>query len=328
MAYEQFEIPLLMSHAEDVKNGKLLKDNIDISGGKARNKYNQYIESIKRLNAREFKISAFPMIGTNEVLNIAGSIILYIYGPEVIPVYEDFLKVLHSTKTDQALNGISVVTLNQITNETKKLVEVPDMRYCSTAVTIVHEFTYFIFRKLNIDNSKKRYYDEILSIYAEKVANFLITIELGKEGPLFSQRIEETRLEVIAWHYTVGVTEAEKLVREYAKCKASKNPTISVLSYISSVEKELPIVKTPEGRSLLLSYYQNKADSYGMGYLYAEYLFQKSLEDQKQATTQLKRLLNKEQTLQELLDFYNINARNYQVYDAVNQRLELVRKGK
>ncbi len=327
MAYEQYEVALLMSHAEDVKKGNLLKDNIDIAGGKAHNKYNQYIDSIKRLNAKEFKLSSFPIIGLNEVLNLSGSIIVHLFGEEVIPIFKEFLEVLYPTNTDQALDGISVTALNQITNETKKLVEVPDMRYSSTVITIVHEFTHFLLRHLNIDNSKKRYYDEILSIYAEKVASFFMMTELGKEGILFFQRIEQTRLEGITWHYTVGVPEAENLVKEYLRCKQTKNPTISLLSYTSSVEKELPIIKTAEGRSLLLSYYQNKADSYGMGYLYAEYLFQKFLENPELAKTQLKRVLEKEITLQQLLDFYKINARNYQVYETVNKKLELVRKG-
>ena len=41
------------------------------------------------------------------------------------------------------------------------------------------------------------------------------------------------------------------------------------------MEREIPLIDTPQNREILKDYYYSQAESYGIGYLYADYLFKK-----------------------------------------------------
>jgi hypothetical protein len=88
----------------------------------------------------------------------------------------------------------------------------------------------------------------------------------------------------------------------------------------------LPILKNAKGESILRGYYKNLADSYGIGYLFAESLYQRHLDDFHIMGEQIRKLLDHEQSLQELLNYYGINTRETKVYNAVEHRLSELKK--
>ncbi len=328
MAYERYEQALITEFGNDIENGRVLLENKDLANGKERNKYNQYIASISKLNPQEYNITSFPILGIDKVLEIAGAIILTIYGEEVLPVLEEYLSVLNQSDTLSALDGISISMLHKETFEEIKIVEVPSLEYSSTITTIVHEFTHFLLRKYKVDFSKKSYYEEILSIYAEKIENLYITRELGLQGSKFHRQIEECRLEGINWHYNINLPLLEQNVALYNKLKQKRDKTLSDLRALASMEQTIPQVRTSKGQSILRGYYKNMADSYGIGYLYGSSLVEKHLDDLYTMKAQIRKVLNGILPFQEFLNYYGINARNYQVYDAVERQLDIVRKSR
>ena len=328
MAYEQYEQALIKEYSNDIEMGRTLLENKDLANGKARNKYNQYLASISKLNPQEYKITSFPILGIDRVLEIAGAIILTIYGEQILPVLEEYLKVLKQSNTLSALDGISISMLHKETFEEIKIVEVPNLEYSSTITTIVHEFTHFLLRKYKVDFSKKSYYEEILSIYAEKIANIYIAKELGSQGLKFHGQIEECRLEVINWHYNINLPLLEQNIALYNKLKQKRDKTLSDLRALASMEQTLPQVRTTKGQSILKGYYKNMADSYGIGYLYGSSLVEKHLDDLYTMKDQIRKVIEGLLPFQEFLNYYGINARNYQVYDTVERQLEIVRKSR
>ena len=328
MAYEEYEKALIREYGNDIESGKILPDNKDISNGKARNKYNQYISSIIKLKPREFNITSFPIMGIGKVIELSTAIIVTIYGEQILPVLEEFFEVLTPSETLAALDGISLSILNKETLEEVKIVEVPDLKYSSTITTIVHEFTHFLLKKYNVDFSKKRYYEEILSIYAEKLANIFIANELKTGKALFQGKMEECRLEIINWHYDFNLPLLEQNITHYNRLRQKKEKTLGDMHTIASIEQSIPQVKTAKGQSILRGYYQNMADSYGIGYLYGTSLVERHLDDFATIKKQLTSVLEGRLSFQDLLNYYDISARNYRVYDTVEKELELIKRNR
>ena len=67
------------------------------------------------------------------------------------------------------------------------------------------------------------------------------------------------------------------------------------------------------------------ADGYGIGFLYSESLLLKFFDDTHTFQLQLAKLTEKDQSIQELLTYYGIHARNNEVYDLANERIEQIR---
>lgn len=326
MAYENYETPLIMSFEKDVREGIILPENIDLQSAKARNKFNKYINDIQAVKAYDFKISDFNRVGLKSVSELSLIILIRIFGDKIIDDVIEFFRHLHPSKTTNPLDGISLTIKDTRDNSITNLIEVPDIERSSSVVCIVHEFIHYYFKKLNVDFHKKRYYEEIFSIYGEKVACHILEQENIEHN--FTQKIEEVRLEGITWHYKVQAPTVEDVI---SLCKSiEKNPRPSLGEKINydKLSRELPIVKTAEGLSILRKYYETLADSYGIGYLYAENLFQKYLEDEQRIFSQIREIQSSELTVQNLLNYYGINAKNYETYNAVNKRLEQVKRGK
>lgn len=326
MAYENYESVLIKGFGEELSTGKILRENIDLTSSKPRRNYEQYISKVSAFQPREFKIDRFPKMGLDRVVDMSTSIIVAIFGEKVLPILEDYYKVLYQAETTDPLEGISLIAVNTITNEKTEIVEVPSMEYSSTITTIVHEFSHYLLRNLNIDFAKKRYYEEIISIYAEKISNLYISMELGLEGNRFLQQIEECRLEGINWHYNTNLPAMEMMLLEYRKLKQASKTNIFMACKLAEIENSLPILKQANGESILKAYYKNLADSYGIGYLFAETLYQKHLDDYRTLGIQIRKLLEKEQTLQDLLNYYGINTRNPEVYRNVDEKIQELRK--
>ena len=87
----------------------------------------------------------------------------------------------------------------------------------------------------------------------------------------------------------------------------------------------LIIIRTGKGVSAIRGYYQNIADGYGIGFLYSESLLAKYLDDEKAFHAQLAKVTGHEIGLQQMLNYYGINATSNEVYDRVNTRLEEIK---
>lgn len=323
MAYENYEMALIASFGEEVEKGIILPENTDIQGNNARTKYNRYISSIANLRPREYQTSEFENLGRKYVFEKAFTIIVNIFGEKCIPVALDYFQHLSPSGAKEVLNGISLTVVDKRDGSEMKMVEIPDFETSSNIVTIVHEFAHYYLNKLGVDFNKKRYYEEIISILCEKIASQIVELHTCERD--FYDRMTEHRLEGISWHYNSNLTAMTGLLSEHERLRRQSSKDIFAKMQLMSFEQQMPIIRTAKGISALKGYYQNLADGYGIGFLYSESLLAKFLDDNHTFQLQLERLTEKDQSLQDLLTYYGINARSNEVYDLVNKRIEEIR---
>ena len=177
-----------------------------------------------------------------------------------------------------------------------------------------------------MDYNKKRYYEEVLSIYVEKRATELLSQILF--NPRLQQMISETRLEAIAWHYDTHEKEIKEFLQEVETVKkVAKIHPLGALQ-LMSFEQQIPWIKNAETLRVAEQYRKNLAASYGLGYLYSEALMARYKDDELRTNVKIGETLKGDLSLQGLLDYFGINANNDEVYKIVDKSLEKVRKNK
>lgn len=326
MAYEDYEIGLVKSFGDEVSAGIIKPENTDIQSNKARTKYNRYISSITRIQPREYLTKEFKNVGKKIILEQAFEIIIDIFGEKAIPYAFDYLKILIPSGAEEVLNGVSLTLEDTKTGRIIERVEIPDFETSSNIVTIVHEFAHYYLNKIGVSYNKKRYYEEIMAILAEKLA--AKTVALHTKENNFYDKITEHRLETITWHYGKQIPIMEALLRDYPILeKKSKTDPLAKIQ-LEGLRLQLPLLRTATGISAIRGYYQNMADGYGIGFLYSESLLAKYLDDERTFRTQLARVTSHEVGLQQMLNYYGISATSNEVYDKVNARLEEIKQFK
>lgn len=323
MAYEDYELALIKSFGDEVDSGIIRPDNVDIQSNKARTKYNRYISSIASIQPREYLTSEFQEVGKRYVFEKSFQIIIGIFGEKAIPFALDYFKLLVPSGAKEVLNGVSLTIEDTRDGSLMEQVEIPDFETTSNIVTIVHEFAHYYLNKIGINYNKKRYYEEIMAILAEKIAAQVVELHACEKD--FYDKMTEQRLETITWHYKLHLPEMEGLLSEVSKLekRAKTDPFAGI--QLEGLKLQLPLVRTAKGVSAIRGYYKNLADGYGIGFLYSESLLDKYLDDETAFHRQLARVTGHEIGLQQMLNYYGINASNNEVYDRVNTRLEEIK---
>ena len=323
MAYEDYEMSLIKSFGDEVDSGIIRLDNNDIQSNKARTKYYRYISSIKSIKPREYLTSEFEVLGQEYVLEKSFEIIVKIFGQDAIPFICEYVKLLVPSGAKEVLNGVSLTIQDTRDGSLIEQVEIPDVETASNIVTIVHEFAHYYLNKVGIDYNKKRYYEEIMAILAEKIAAQVVESHACQID--FYNKMTEHRLETITWHYGTHLPEVEYLLEECSKLeKRAANDPIARIQ-LDALKTELPLLRTAKSISTIRGYYQNLADAYGIGFLYSESLLAKFLDDENAFHRQLARVTKREIGLQQMLNYYGINGTSYEVYDRVNNRIEEIK---
>ena len=182
---------------------------------------------------------------------------------------------------------------------------------------------HYYLNKIGINYNKKRYYEEIMAILAEKIAAQVVQLHACERD--FYDKMTEHRLETITWHYNLHLPEMECLLSEVSKLEKRAKTDPFARMQLEGLKLQLPLLRTGKGVSAIRGYYQNLADGYGIGFLYSESLLAKYLDDEKAFHTQLAKVTGHEIGLQQMLNYYGINASSNEVYDRVNTRLEEIK---
>ncbi len=331
MAFQDFKQDIIESFSLEVKSGKIDPTIYDIKKRLVRTQYDEYINKIIALKPKEYFIDSFPVVSNEyEFFSIALYLVEKIFGEEYV---KEFLDLINSrvfeNKSESIFDGIALdVTAEDKTGKrfNLKAIEIPDFKHITSIIALLHEFTHYICDKRNFDYNKKMYYKEILSLYVEQRALEILASEFRL--PLLKQKVTETRLEGIVWHYDTYPKEiAEFLKYIEALKKASKyNPLAKAqLDYIATQERWIKSDETIKNAEL---YRINHAASYGIGYLYSKALFVRNIEDAKGTNAKVASTLRGDITLQGLLDYYDINANNNRVFEIMDEHLENVRSKK
>ena len=311
-AYEMSEHQLIRNYGICVDNGIIYKTNKDLEKNSIKKKYDTWLRKLAELNPKEYDVSSITKLDKKLIIELALNIVVSIFGAKVAPEFLNYVKTIQVNNKNLLLDGMS--SLIGIPNPETKVLEIhdvtfiPNIEYFSSVSIIIHEFIHYYIRIKKIDEGKKRYYNEILSLYAEKYSNQFIFNMTKDEG--FLKKMESTRIEGILWHYYVSPNETEAVLKIYNDAKKRKD-----YSLIQELEKTFPYFKSPKGIEHMKGYRKCLADSYGIGYLFSHTLYNKGLEDQKVLREKLNSYFNSEINLEELLSYYGISTDNFKLYD-------------
>ncbi len=329
MAYENFENSIIESFGRDIESG-LVNPNIqDLEETKAKRKYQEYIEKVIKLRPREFFIESIPEApNQQEFFKIAYYLVFKIFGKEFIPEFTDLVRdKLYIANSREILEGISLQLISKDNpNEIKQAIEIPDFIHISSIISLLHEYTHYHCQLMKMDYNQKRYYQEILSIYVEKRA----TEELAEilANPKLKQMILETRLESIAWHYNTHPQEVVSLLLTVAELErvARVNPFAKM--QLQHYKDNIPWLKDEKTIRVAEQHRENLQASYGIGYLYSESLLAKYKDDERRTNAKVASTLKGDLKLQELLNYFGINASNDETYENVDRNLEEIKRNR
>lgn len=308
--YETNEVLFIEEYADAYKKGLTLPTTKDLESKKALNKYTSWIGKLIELKPREYNKDSFEQMNQEDILEISIDIVIEIFGESFLEDFQDFFKVLIVTNENRILDGLCMHKVNKKNRDISEgfINFIPNIDVITSVVVILHEFLHYLELSRRIDLNKKRYYQEILPLYAEKYSiQYLTKISKDKD---FEKKVESSRVEGIVWHFTYKIKDVEDILQVYDNAKK-----INDTKTIELLEHNYPFFKTSQGRQDMKNYFKCLRDSYGIGYLYADALYRKGLIDSKVLKQKLNAIFTHEETLEEVLKYYDISTRNFKIYD-------------
>ena len=320
--FSRSENDLAKTFMEDVKSKRMIQKPNELNSNKSRHLYDSFIDLTIKSEPKEYFQNDFTMLTRNEIIELFVYTVLTIFGntEEINREMENFFERIQLSNDNEILSGINLTFRDEVTNKIECFVEVPSFNNTSSVVSLVHEFIHFHMAHKEIDLNKKYYYTEIFSILAEKIAANKVE-ELLKCQDMV-KKIENTRLNGIVWHYKDRFEEMTALQKIYNKAKKGFVPPSTS---IEEMEKECPWLKGGSIKESYNIYRDNLAYSYGFGYIYAENLYKKYIEDQEKTTYDINKVLNGENKINSLLSNYNIGI-NQQSITVAKQKVKSITK--
>ena len=117
------------------------------------------------------------------------------------------------------------------------------------------------------------------------------------------KKIESIRLDTIKWHYKDKVDETNKYKGQ--------------IKYLNDIYTKRMIEES-------LLYENDLSLSYGLGYLYAEHLFQLFIDNPSSVSIQLQKVLYGEESLENLLGYYNISTNNKETFEIAKKKIRKI----
>ena len=320
--FSRSENDLAKTFMEDVKSKRMIQKPNELNSNKSRHLYDSFIDLTIKSEPKEYFQNDFTMLTRNEIIELFVYTVLTIFGntEEINREMENFFERIQLSNDNEILSGINLTFRDEVTNKIECFVEVPSFNNTSSVVSLVHEFIHFHMAHKEIDLNKKYYYTEIFSILAEKIAANKVE-ELLKCQDMV-KKIENTRLNGIVWHYKDRFEEMTALQKIYNQAKKGFVPPSTS---IEEMEKECPWLKGGSIKESYNIYRDNLAYSYGFGYIYAENLYKKYIEDQEKTTYDINKVLNGDERIDSLLKNYNIGI-NQQSITVAKQKVKSITK--
>lgn len=280
---------------------KYYDEFMDLSDEKQRERYNKIIKLITSKNYIKYGNDAFLQLDFEKITKLFLYILNNIFGDlnKIEKEIELYLKSIQIRNGAEPMDGQAFEIVNTDTGEKFHKIMIPSPNNLSSVVCLCHEFFHFIFHAK--DNDIRTFqYIEILSIYAEKVASHILSTKIE---PSTEKKIETIRLECIKWHYTKSKEDAQ-----------------DIKNIIKKVQSEEAVRFGNDN----LIYGLHLSQSYGIGYIYAEYLYQQYLDNPKLVSEKLLPVLYGEQPLSSLLNYYNISTNNKEVFEVAKKKIRTI----
>ena len=298
---EQINLSTAYEHSKLIKSNYYSKFH-DLDEIKQREKYNKYIKIIIAKQIAKYDITSFEKINEAEITKYFMNILNIIFGDinKISKEIDIFLEnMVINEDTLDPMNGYSLHAVNTITGEEGYNIIIPSMNNLSVISCLSHEFLHFHFQ-YNKTECKMFQYGEILSIFAEKLAAEMIS---KNNDESMIKKIESIRLDTIKWHYKDKVDETNKYKGQ--------------IKYLNDIYTKRMIEES-------LLYENDLSLSYGLGYLYAEHLFQLFIDNPSSVSIQLQKVLYGEESLENLLGYYNISTNNKETFEIAKKKIRKI----
>ena len=321
--FSRSENDLAKAFMNDIKNKKYIEKPNELNSNKSKHLYDSFIDLTIKSEPKEFYQTDFIKLTKDEVFEAFIYSIFTIFGDteEIKKEMECFCKRIQLSNDNEILSGVNLAFRDEITKKIECVVEIPSVSNTSSVISLVHEFIHFHMSNKEIDLNKKYYYTEIFSILGEKIAACIVEENLKYQNDM-TQKIENTRLSGIVWHYKDRLEEMTTLQKIYNNAKKGFVPASMS---IEEMEKECPWLKGSSIKESYNIFRDNLAYSYGFGYIYAENLFRKFLKDQEKTTYDINEVLNGKTRIDSLLRNYNIGI-NQQSITTAKQKVKSITK--
>ena len=323
--YEESENNLIKEWYDSSKKGLIYPTTLDFQSQKIVKKFNTWINKVNDLNPQEYFINSMKILGNEMVVKLSLKIIMDIFGKneDIQQEFFNFFETVTTENLDSLLDGMRLTCYDTTNgNIAFEQTTLPNLNYASSVVAIVHEFAHYFCSKRKLEPAKKRYYNEIISIYCERYA--VIFMSQFLQDPEFIKKLESTRINLIVWHQIIHPQEINTVLEEYRNLPKTGGTEVDLVK--SAVEYNFPWIKTSQGIIAMRGYKKCMADSYALGYLYASALQRMSLVDEANVKKNMQLFFKGEKSLEELLKYYNIASDNYSIYDDSYQELKKVLK--
>lgn len=316
---DQYGSDIANAYYRNCRSGVYRRDNIDLASPQATNLYNGYITSVINANPIEYKKKHFKELEVDDIIDEVLNILIYLLGPKFFKQDEcfNFFKAVEQTDSEDILDGICLITLNA--NGKKDYhVKVARLDSISSVIALTHEFIHYYLHLHDIAYvDHKFYYEEIMSILAEKIACEILTSDGVGD---ITKKIENTRLEVISWHYNAGLQGYNEAVNVHNFLKGIAMINSRVKSDLERMEKDIPWLRSEVQTKRYLEYAKALRESYGLGYLYAENLFQKCL-DNPTNIQKIQGILQGE-CIGDTLKYFGIKSDDEKTYEVARQKIK------
>lgn len=299
------EILMAYTYGIQLESGVYLPNNSDLKNPEFQKKYDDIIDKIVKANPKEYFVSEFKFMNTEEILEYVIFILFSVFGysKEIEENYLEFARNIVLSHDNSPMNGYCYKIQNLDGKNLHYQVLIPTLSSMSAVACIIHEFMHYYFMKNNIPY-KKAYYEEILSILFEKIASDFVVKDLPDKD--FSKKIESNRLDCIKFHYT-----------------AKRNDLIFLRMLLKDLPEEVYAQKFLKDYA---SFSEKIAQSYGLGYIYSEGLYNLYKNEPSTFRRKMEEVMQKKSSLQDTLDYFNINMSNEKLLDSTNDKIKIIAK--
>lgn len=318
--FDAYEGKIILGYSYQKRNGLIVPTAPEIKVPKINKKYFNWAKKLTELNPREYLENEFNKMDAKDIIERAAYVIVNLLGKDALNQFEDFLDTIEIIDSPSVLNGVVLEGLNPETNE--RIMHktcIPNINVEAHAIVLVHEFIHYYSKVKKIEDNKKQFYLEILSVFSEKYAiEKLREIVTDKD---FEKKLISSRLDGTLYHFNEAPVVNKETIDFYNKIKRGKDPSVA-----AKLEELLPWIKSKETIEDMWDYRASLRDSYGLGYLYSDALLEKCLDDENNVKATIKKYFDGDMSIEEVLKYYDIRADKFELYDKSYNRAKSILK--
>ena len=318
--FDAYEGKIILGYSHQKRNGLIIPTAPETKISKISKKYFNWADKLTDLKPREYSEDEFFSMSTDEILEKSAYVIASLLGEKALESFADFLESIEIIDSKNVLDGVVLEALDPKTNE-RFLYKtcIPNINVEAHIIVLVHEFIHYYSKMKKIEDNKKQFYLEILSIFSEKISIEKLRPYISDKT--FEKKMISNRLVGMLYHFNEAPVFNKEVIEQYNRFRRLKDKTIQ-----NELEELLPWIKNKDTIEDMWDYRACQRDSYGLGYLYSDALLEKYLDDEENVKSTIKKYFDGDMSIEEVLKYYDIRADKFELYDKSYNRVKTLLK--